>query len=167
MDELIDDKLTMKERRGKTLPVLAVLSFIWIAYNVVTISAQLVKGPLSDEEIDQQKYELLQTYDEDSPSMVKEIMEESMETLDILKENFWALASSNIIIYALGFIAVFMMLKLKKAGFYMYILYCVAPIAITMMYFSGFKIMMVGVAIQGFFSILFLILYGVQLKRMS
>jgi hypothetical protein len=167
MDELIDDKLTIKEKRGKTLPVLVVLSFVWIAFSLGSLVIGLADGPLSDEEIEQQKYEVLQAYDEDSPEFVTNMMDESLATLDIVQENFWLINGVSALSILIGFFAVYLMFKLKRVGYYLYIAYSIIPIIMTMSLFSQFKISMWGLAFSGLFSVVFLILYGVQLKRMS
>lgn len=167
MDDLIDEKLTLKEKRGKTLPVLVVLSFVWIAFSFGSLMLQMYNGPLSDEELEQQEYEILQAYDENSPEFVNNMLEESIATLEIVQENFWMITGISVLNLAIGFFGVFLMLKLKKVGYYIYIAYSIIPVIMTFALFSQFKTSMIGMAIAGVFSVLFLILYGVQLKRMS
>jgi ABC-type Fe3+ transport system permease subunit len=167
MDDLIDEKVTMKEKRGKTLPVLVVLSFVWIAFSFGSLILQLADGPLTDEKIEEQTYEIMQTYDESMPEFYTNMIEESIATLEVVKDNFWMIIGVTAFSLVVGFFAVFMMYKLKKTGFYLYIAYCLIPLIMTAALFSDFSLSVMGMAISAGFSILFIILYGAQLKRMS
>ncbi|MCB9222879.1 MAG: hypothetical protein H6582_01775 [Crocinitomicaceae bacterium] len=166
-EELYDENLSMKEKRGKTLPVLVVLSFIYIAFSFGSILIQMVNGPMSDEEIEQQEYEMLQAYNDETPAFAKKVMEESIEMLEKTQESFWLMNGLSVVTFVVGFFAVYLMFKLKKVGYYMYIAYSLIPLIMSFALFSGYTIALLGIAFGAAISILFIILYGVQLKRMS
>ncbi|MBK9193279.1 MAG: hypothetical protein IPM77_18295 [Crocinitomicaceae bacterium] len=55
MSELLDDSHLLKERRGTTLIVLAVLSWIWIGFTVITLFISIADGKKSAEEMEEEK----------------------------------------------------------------------------------------------------------------
>ena len=59
MDELLDEKQELKNKRGKTLPVLCVLSWIAIGLSFLSIGNQVRTGRSSADELRQEQYELL------------------------------------------------------------------------------------------------------------
>lgn len=167
MEELIDQKQAMKNKRGKTLQVLCILSWIAIGWSFISIAWQAFEGPLTEEQMEEEKYEALSQISEDSPQFAIKLVEESIELGEVFNENFWPLLSINLLIVLVGFAAVFMMYRLRRAGFYVYILYSLMPLGVSMTYFSGFSITVWGLVLSGLISTLFIILYGAQLNKMS
>lgn len=168
MSELLDENGMLKERRGQTLKVLAILSWIWMGLSVLGVIIATVNGQLSPEELEDEKVALLSTM---TPEMI-EIMGESYVTdtirvLEISNTYFYTLQGLNAANLVLGFYGVFLMFNLKKRGYYFYLAYSIVPLIISFGFFGGGFIIAFGATLAAVFSLLFCILYGVQLKRMS
>lgn len=167
MDELLDEKQEMKNKRGKTLPVLCILSWIAIGLTFLSVSSEMMKGQLTQEELRQEQFELLSTADTDLGEFYMAFIEETVAMMEVTNEKFWTLMSINLCIVILGFFGVLLMFKLQKKGFYLYLAYCIIPMIVSLSFFGDFKITIYGLIFNVIFSGLFIILYGVQLKRME
>lgn len=167
MDDLLDEKQELKNKRGKTLPVLCVLSWIAIGLSFLSSGNEMLKGKMTQEELRQEQFELLSTADADLGAFYMDFVEESVAMMEVTNDKFWALMSLNICVVILGFFAVLLMFKLQKKGFYLYLAYCIIPMIVSVSFFGEFKITIYGLVFNVIFSGLFIILYGVQLKRME
>jgi hypothetical protein len=84
-----------------------------------------------------------------------------------LKENFYAINLINLLVVLMGALGVFLMYKLKKKGFVFYIIYCITELGVIQYYFGHISTTIFSLFTTGFVSTLFIILYGVNLKRMT
>ncbi len=86
--------------------------------------------------------------------------------LEKTKENLVPMTATNVIFALLSLLGIFLMFKLKKNGFYLYsvvnLFWMLVPI-----YFIGMEVGMMMLGIGGFITILFIILYAVNLKHME
>lgn len=168
-EELLDNKIELKERRGMTLTVLCVLSWIAIGLSFLGMIWNLIKGKKTEAELLEDKIEQLSAVpDGPAKEMTLNIMQEGFVADELANQYFFELMAQNVLTLILGFFAVLLMFKLKKIGFYLYLLYCAIPIAVSIGVFgvSGFmSIIIIGVL--SIISLVFVILYGYQLKRMS
>lgn len=167
MEELLDQKQVRQDQRGNTLLTLCILSWVWIGFTAIGVAMSLYQGKLSEEELVNEKYRLLETMNEDMPPFLERVLTESIALMDKTNENFGVLMSLNLITVVVGFLGVFWMFKLKKGGFYLYLLYSLMPILVNAVFFIEFKLSQYGMIFTGFFSIIFILLYVFQLKRMS
>jgi hypothetical protein len=166
-DELVDPKQQMKDKRGKTLPVLCVLSYISIGYTTVTALMSFVRGPLTVTELDEAKLAALSGIEDGTPQFLIDFIMDSLDYALIANEKMSMINTTSLLVSLVGFFGVYMMFKLKKSGYYMYILYSILPIVLQLTIFPG-NMLAKGIAFFiGLFSVLFVILYGVQLKRME
>lgn len=155
-----DSNLSMDERRGTFLKVLCILSWVWIGIQLFSSVTAYVGGP--DKLIEAKSKAEDTIAGVDDTGFMKTVMEEAMLVLDKTIENFNAIHISSILGLLLGGLAVYMMFMLKKTGYFLYILYAVI-IAGATIYFLGFASAMLDI----FVSIAFIIMYGVNLKRMT
>ena len=86
--------------------------------------------------------------------------------LEKTAENLVPMTAANVIFALFSLLGVFLMFKLKKNGFYLYsvvnLFWMLVPV-----YFIGMEVGMMTLGIGGGFTILFIILYGVNLKHME
>lgn len=168
MSELLDDSNLMKEKRGTTLMVLAILSWIWIGFTVITMFISIADGKKSAEELEEEKVRILETA---TPEVIEVFGEDyitnTLSILEISNEYFYTIQFLNLANIGIGFLAVYMMYKLRKKGFYLYILYSLLPIVITLIFFETGFLINFGIIFNAIFAILFCSLYGAQVKRMS
>ncbi|MRT93105.1 hypothetical protein [Ancylomarina sp. 16SWW S1-10-2] len=87
-------------------------------------------------------------------------------TLEKTKENLTPMTATNVLFALFSLLGVFLMFKLKKNGFY---LYTVANLfwMLVPLYFIGPEIGMIMLGFIAFTTILFIILYAVNLKHME
>ena len=86
--------------------------------------------------------------------------------LEKTKENLAPMTATNVLFAIFSLIGIFLMFKLKKDGFY---LYTVANLfwMLVPLYFIGPEIGMMMLGFGAFITILFIILYAVNLKHME
>lgn len=166
-EENIDERESMKEKRGTTLQVLAILSWIFVGINTLLLLSNMAGGPMTEEELTVQKAEVLEAYDEETLELMGDVVEDTIVILERSNEHFYAIQLSSLAIYALGFLAVFWMYQLKKKGFYLYILYTILPMVTVFVFYSGTFWVSIGIGFHAILGGLFCILYGNQLKRME
>ncbi|MDX1349030.1 MAG: hypothetical protein R3279_02220 [Putridiphycobacter sp.] len=155
-----ESNMSMDERRGKFLQVLCILSWIYIAIQLFSSVVAYIGGP---EKLMQAKSEAEDAIAAvDDSGFMKTVMAEAMIVLDKTIENFNAIHIGNILGLLIGGLAVYMMFTLKKTGFFLYILYVVI-IAGVSVYFLGFASAIMDILV----SIAFIIMYGVNVKRMT
>ncbi|MCZ4694189.1 hypothetical protein DWB61_05215 [Ancylomarina euxinus] len=86
--------------------------------------------------------------------------------LEKTAENLGPMTATNILFALLSLLGIFLMFKLKKNGFYLYsavnLFWMLVPL-----YFIGMEVGMMTLGIGGFITILFIILYAVNLKHME
>jgi hypothetical protein len=167
MSEQIENTRSVKVQRPPTLVVLAILSWVSIGFKTIMTLIEFVGGPLTPDELLAEKAIMIEAMEPQSKVIGPELLKESIDMLEVSNEHFWAMNFISLGILVLGFFAVLKMYNLKRSGFYLYLLYLVGPIAVwTTFYNSGFmsNIVIIYFAV---FGLLFAILYGYQVKRMS
>lgn len=168
MSELLDEKSLINEKRGGTLKVLAILSWVWIGLAMLLALPGIFSGPMSPEELDEAKVEILSMITPESQKILgPEFAAENISILERTNELHYSILGLNISSYILGFYAVFLMYNLKKRGYYLYLIYSIVPVLSPLMFFEPGPIRSTTVAIWIFIAAIFCILYGVQTKRMS
>jgi len=168
MSETIDIEPNISGKRGQTLKVLSILSWIAIGLSTIVLLFTIAKGPYSAEEMDEQKIILLSGMTDEMIAILgEEYVNETVKTMEVTNNLFYSIYGFSLAHAVLGFYAVFLMFNLKKRGYYLYIIYSIAPIFSTFGFYGMGTIMIFSVVFLSLFSILFCILYGYQVKRMS
>ncbi len=155
-----ETNMSLDERRGTFLKVLCILSWVWIGIQLITNLFSYLGGPEKVVEAKSITEDSLSELD-DSPFM-RSVVEQSLEILDKTIENFNAIYLGNIVGLLIGGLAVYMMFMLKKTGFFLYCVYVGVILFVTVNYL-GFSSAMLDMVI----SIAFIIMYAVNLKRMT
>ncbi|MFT4603208.1 MAG: hypothetical protein ACI857_003396 [Arenicella sp.] len=168
-EELLDANLQVEEKRGQTLKVLCILSWVWIGITVIMLLFSAVSGKKTDSQMMEERLEIMNAIpDGPGAEMSVSMYEDILRMSEKSNEYFYELMGLNFLVILLGFTSVFMMFKLKKVGYYIYVLYSILPILVVgwSIGFSGFMAILT-IGFSAIISITFLILYGNQLKRMS
>lgn len=165
MSEVIDSKEELKERRGRMLQVLCILSWIYIGLYFVFMLPGLFQGQSSSEEMAERKIAIIEMAE--AFNLSKEQVQESVLIDERNNEHFYLDYSSSIVFCLIGFISVLQMWRLQKAGYWMYIVYSLAPIGISFYIKQGLDSAVTSAIMAVLFSGVFIILYGTQLKRME
>ena len=157
---------TTKERPA-FLTVICILSFIMIGLQILNGFSSIVMAPMLEETMDlqqEQMEEAMDTMEEEGMGGFGSLMETMMSSSESAVEHAKTLGIIGIIAALLCLFGVIKMWKMQKSGFVPYVVGELgAPIASLVL--VG---MMGGLSLLGlFFPILFVILYGVNLKHMS
>lgn len=168
MSELLDEKSLMNEKRGGTLKVLAILSWVWIGLGTLMTLPGIFSGPMTPEQLEDAKVEVLSMITPESKEILgPDFMNENIAIMERTNQFHYSIMGLNISNYILGFYAVFLMYNLKKKGFYLYVLYSIVPAISPLLFFEAGPIRSATIGIWLFLAALFCILYGVQTKRMA
>ena len=163
--EVLESKEEMKEKRGRMLQVLCILSWIFIGsaflYNITLFTG----GQASREEMDNQIITLIEF--SESFGLDDATIKDVVATADLTNDNFYLHYSSKLVFAIIGFFAVFQMWKLQKTGFWVYIAYSLIPIGITYYILGEVPSTIQNVVWDLIMAGLFIVLYGSQLKRMT
>ena len=73
---------------------------------------------------------------------------------------------TTIVLALLSLFGVWQMWNLRKSGFWAYLLASIAGLIMPIIFLGGGLMTILGVGVVGLFSVLFIILYGVNLKHM-
>ena len=171
--EPVDEIITQgkqKEPRPSFLTTLCVLSYIFIGISLLVGLNGLFQGPLSQEEMLQQKVEMTKTVDE-MKSMEMDDFSRMMEQLQrmyvAINEHFYTYSMISLVVMGLGLYGVITMWKGRKTGFHFYIIYCI--LSIVQLYFvvSPADIPSMVVVWNLIISTIFVLLYARNLKWME
>lgn len=152
------------------LIVLAVLSILYVSSNLFNSVAALVSGPKSsaeiavaEEAITKSVAQMQNMGQEGFANMFQTIIERIHYMNDVV---FYKQNILNFIVALVGLVAVVLMLKLKKIGFHLYIIYSLLFVGIVYLVFPMKMILNIEIIFSLFVSALFCLLYGLNLKAM-
>lgn len=153
--------------RPTFLTVLCILSFIGGALGIFNGITTLMTPPL-DQAMSELQAEMDKASAElgDQSAMVSNMMDGAMEIARKTAENAMPLGLAAIVLSALSLFGVWKMWNLQKQGFTIYTLASILGL-ITPLVFLGFSMLSImSLGVGGFFSVLFIILYALNLKHM-
>lgn len=166
-----DDPNAVK-KRPTLLNVLLILSTIYIGFGFLGSTSALLSGPLSQDELEEQTSQLYGTI----TSMVDGGADDQFaNTVEVMIDNsiylnnevFYSSNILNLISYIIGAMAIFMMFKLNKIGFHIYVIYSLLPIAITYAINPIELILPMSIILLVIIGAIFSVLYGMNLKSMK
>lgn len=157
----------MKTIRPTFLTVLCILTFLYSGYTVVTsiqsyMTADVVSGVTS--EVIDEAFDEIENSGEEVPGFVEKMMGEVSEGLSPEKIRNSAMAGG--IASVLTLMGAILMWSLNKNGYWIYIAGTAVSIFAPLVIQDG-VLGIVGAGGAGFFGILFVVLYGVNLKHMK
>lgn len=95
------------------------------------------------------------------------MMDSAMEMTERAAANAKSIGISNILLSLLSLFGVWQMWNLRKNGFWIYVLAGVAGLIVPIAFLGGSMMALASVGLGGFFTLLFIILYAVNLKYMD
>ena len=157
----------MAPARPTLLTVICIISFIMGAWGVISG----IQGVTSDQtqvlqEARQKMEEAKAQLGDQADGMAGRMMDSAMEITEKSAENARPMGIAGIIIALISLFGVWQMWNLKKSGFWLYLLATVAGLAVPLVYLGGSMMAVASVGLVGFFSLVFIILYAVNLKYM-
>lgn len=159
-------------KRPVFLNILLILSALYIASGFFGTTQALINGPLSEEQLEEQVSELYSSVNTLVESGIDDEFASSVEIMvdNSIYLNNEAFYSSNIltlISFIIGAMAIFMMYKLNKMGFHLYVIYSLMPIITMYALVPMHLILPMSVVLLVILGALFSILYGIHLKYMK
>ena len=162
-------QVVLPKKRPTFITVLCILSLIGSGgFGLLQPLYQFVTFEKSyPEKIDQIEKGLEQMEDAGMDSgFLYDMTVNSMVVLEKTKENLVPMTAANVAFALLSLLGIFLMFRLKKNGFYLYsvvnLFWMLVPV-----YFIGMEVGMMMLGFGALITILFIILYAVNLKHME
>lgn len=167
MTEAVDQQ--ENEKRPVLLLVLAILSFISIGFSILGSMFGLVNGPMNDDELIKQRVELTR-----SKTQMREAGMDGFVTffdklegmIEETNDNFYLSKGVMFVTDFVGLFGVILMLRRKKFGFHLYIIYSLLAIGGMLLYVSPENIHISLPIVNVIFTGLFVFLYSRTLHWM-
>jgi hypothetical protein len=156
---------SMKDKRGAFLLVICILSWAYMGYVIISTSITYFNGIGQLEEQMAVSMELFEQ--ETGNPLLNSIMEDTQMVFVNTLKYFKEIQIGNIMALFFGALSVYLMYSLKKIGFYLYILYSIIIPSIQIYFLGSSMVIIAIVAFSGIVGIAFIIMYGVNLKRMT
>jgi len=156
--------MTIDDRRGTFLKVLCILSWIYIGFELFSVVFGYIGGRenvLESISITEDAKAKI-TGDSFWDNIARTAIDQSIVVLEKTVENFDQIYIGNFLAVVIGGMAVYLMFMLKRNGFFLYILYSLIAVGI-----SGYYLGVSSIQGAAFVSLAFMIMYGVNLKRMT
>ncbi|WP_107038654.1 hypothetical protein [Brumimicrobium mesophilum] len=168
----LDNNPNEAKKRPTFLTILLVLSTLYIVSGFFGATQALISGPLSPEQMEEQMSELYGTISgmvENDPdgqfSNTVEVMIDNSVYLN--NEAFYSSNILNLVSFIIGGMAIFMMFKLNKIGFHLYVIYSLLPVVITYAIVPMSLILPMTIVMLVLLGAIFSVLYGIHLKYMK
>ena len=155
---------TQPKQRPALLTALCILTFIGSGFNVFNNILGMIMSPIKNF-IDPSFFEMI--LDEVDDDFARRFVEQALEIAQKALEHAFEISLTNFLLYGASLTGAILMFQMKKAGFYLYsvaqvLLLFVAPV------FVGFNLFVnMGILFSSFFTILFIALYAINLKKMN
>ena len=156
--ENVEQQQPAKKERPTFLTVICILSFIGVGFVVISNIVALIGGGVS-KAIMESTEEVMQAME-----TVEEVPIVG-ESVTKIVSNASTMAAINIIAALVVLVGVLMMWSLKKTGYYIYIVGEIAPV-IALIVLGGLLGGFMAI-FSSFIAILFIILYGLNVKHMA
>lgn len=169
MEDFIDEVTDIKEKRGRMLAVLCVLSWIFIGLVFFMNLLAFTGGKASAEEMKERKIALIDLYTgigfggENNAETIEELIFIDNQ----INENFYLHYSTKIVFCLIGFFAVLQMYRLQKMGFWAYIAYSLIPIGVGYYILKDSATIGQSITWDLIMAGIFIALYASQVKRMA
>jgi hypothetical protein len=165
------DAPTPEKKRPVFITVLAILSFVYIGLYFIVLVFSLASGPLNEDELEESSaaaYSIVEQLEDQGFDLSTQMVEPSIRYSEYMNnEVFYLYNLLQLLTLIVGAIGVFMMFKLKKTGFHIYVGYSLLPILIMYAITPMELIMTITVVTSVVISALFCVLYGLNLKDMK
>jgi len=167
MTEVLEQQ---EDRRPPMLLVLAILSLISIGLSLILNVFAMVSGPMNEEEIIEQRVEMAQLKSEMRKGGMTQFVSfyDKVEAMgEETNENFYLSKGVLFVTDFLGLFGVIFMLRRRKLGFHMYIVYSLMALGGMLIYVSPGNIPIILPIVNVIFAGLFIFLYSRTLHWMK
>ena len=152
--------------RPTFLTVLCILTFIGSGWGLISNLFQLAM--FTPERLVAQIQQITTMAGaEAQPSWVSSIMSSSLEVLQTTIMHGKAIYSLAALCTVVSLIGAFMMYKLKRNGFYLYVIAQIGQLFILPVYSGWNSVVLISMAMSGFWAVVFIVLYGVNYSKLK
>lgn len=160
-----DSPESIKEERGTFLFVIIILSWIFIGFSIFSTAVGYFNGV---EDLQTQIDVSIDQMDTDTGNeFADNLITDAIEVMEKTITHFESIQLATMVALLVGALSVYLMFQLKKMGFLLYVIYTVLYSIIPFYFLGSGMVVMLSQVLYLFISIVFLILYGVNLKRMT
>lgn len=153
-------------KRPTFLTVLCILSFIAGGWGVIGGIINLMSAPSADEVRAQLEGSMSGMGDMEGAEALGGLMNSMADTAVKAAEAAKPMAIGGIVIALISLFGVWKMWNLQKQGFWIYVAACIASFILPMIFLGGGLLAAMSAGVGGLISIVFIILYGLNLKHM-
>jgi hypothetical protein len=159
--EIVD---TNPKQRPGLLTVLCILTFIGSGFGVLNNVMGMIMSPIKNF-LNPEFFEMVLEEVQDEPA--RQFVEQALEIGQKAIEHIFEISLAQFLLYAASLTGAILMFQLKKTGFYIY-----ATAQILLLFvpaiFLGFNLFVnIGILFSSVFTILFIALYAINLKKMN
>jgi hypothetical protein len=156
-------------KRPTLLTVLCILSFLAGAWGLVDGARNaFTNKPQEDHaEAKVKMEEAMEQLGDDATGMVRTMMDSAMEMADKAVEHARPMGYANIALSALSLLGVWLMWNLKRNGFWLYLVAAIGGLVVPIYFLGGSMTALLSVGFMGLITLIFIVLYAVNLKHMS
>ncbi|MBP8822943.1 MAG: hypothetical protein KBH07_04825 [Flavobacteriales bacterium] len=163
----VNPSMSATPARPTLLTVICILSFIMGAWGIFSgfqnlVVDQTVALDKARVEMEQARADL----GEQASGLPGKMLDSAMDLAEKTAANATPIGISTIVLSLISLFGVWQMWNLRKNGFWLYVLSSVAGLATTVYFLGGSMVAILSVGFAGFFSLVFIILYAVNLKHM-
>lgn len=170
----MSEVLEQEERRQKRpvfLTVIAILSLIKIGWSLLVNFFSLIGGPMNEDELEQAKVEMTQSLNQvrgaEGMEWFEDFIRSGIDMLESMNVNHTMNVLTGLLILLIGLVGVIFMLKGRKLGFHVYIIYSFLASVQIYLFVSPSLLSNMIVIFSLFLSGIFVLLYGLNLKWMK
>ena len=155
------------QARPTLLTVICIISFIMGAIGIYSGITNLTMDPVVERaKLETTMSEQIAQIGDNANDLTNRLMESAHEVGVLGIENRIPIGIAGIILSLISVFGVWLMWNLKKNGFWLYLLATIGGLVLPLMYLGGGWLALASVGFAGFFSLIFVILYAVNLKHM-
>lgn len=156
---------TNPKQRPGLLSVLCILTFIGSGFGVLNKIMGMIISPIKNF-MNTEFFEMARENLPEEP-FLKEFVEQALEIGQKAIEHLFEISLIQFVLYAASLTGAILMFQLKKTGFYIYTI-AQAMLLFAPVIFLGFNfIVNIGILFSSVFTILFIALYAINLKKMN
>jgi hypothetical protein len=166
----MEDYTNEQKERPQMLSVLSILSWIYIGFSLITNLISFLSGPISAEQMDENRADMLGLINEaESTGMgsVAEIFTKIQHMTEVYNAHHYSFYGLTLLILVAGLVGVLRMFQGKKQGFHLYIGYSILSVVQIYLYLSPAEIPNAITIFGVLISALFIFLYSRNLNWMK
>lgn len=164
---MTDMNTTAPAKRPTLLTVICIISFIMGAWGIFGgIQSMTQDGDVVLQKAYEADAEARAQLGEQAEGLAGRLMDSAMEVTENSVKNAKPIGISGIAFSLLSLFGVWLMWNLRKNGFWLYLIASIAGIITHLYFLGGGMASLLALGVTGFFTLLFIILYAVNLKHM-